>query len=158
MPKSSGSSALPAVALAVAALSLALAVFALLIQRDGEPDYTQAQRDDARAGICAAFDTVRTGVAVNTNREPPGGYSDIAAALATTATARAALFDGGQYLLARMDPATPPDLAVHVRSYAEQLMDIAAAATAGLPNSDPAQADRLRRAEEAGAQIAGLCG
>lgn len=149
---------LSAVALAVATLSLALAVFALLRQRDSEPDYTPAQRDEARAAVCSAFDSVRTGVAVNTNREPPGGYSDIAGALATTATARAALFDGGQYLLARMDPATPPELADHVRSYADQLMDIAAAATAGLPNSDPAQEARLQKAADLGAQIAGLCG
>ena len=158
MPKASGPSVLPAVALAVATLSLALAVFALLRQRDTEPDYTQAQRDDARATVCAAFDTVRTGVAVNTNREPPGGYADIAGALATTATARAALFDGGQYLLARTGPATPPDLAADIRSYADQLMDIAAAATAGLPNSDPAQAARLQQSADLGARIAGLCG
>ena len=71
--------------------------------------------------------------------------------------ARAALFDGGQYLLARMDPATPPELASEIRRFAGLVMDIGAAATAGVPDSDPVQADRLEQAEDASAQISGLC-
>lgn len=71
--------------------------------------------------------------------------------------ARAALFDGGQYLLARMDPATPPELASQIHRFADLVMDIGAAATAGVPDSDPVQADRLEQAEDASAQISGLC-
>lgn len=144
------------IALAVAVLALGVAMFALF-RPVGEPDYTDAQRSDAKAAVCAAYDTVRTGVATNTNTTPPGGAADIAGALAGAANARVALYDGGQYLLARLDPATPADLAAEVRRFGNQLMDIGAAATAGVPNTDPAQAGRLEAAEAASAAIAGLC-
>lgn len=145
-------------ALAVALLALGVSVFALLRTLDHGPDYTDEQRGAAETGICAAFDTVRTAVATNTNVEPPGGSGDIAGALATAANARVALFDGGQYLLARLDPATPADLAGEVRRFANQLMDIGAAATAGVPNTDPVQADRLRDAEAASTAVSDRCG
>lgn len=144
-------------ALAVAVFALGVAVFALLRTFDSEPDYTDAQRTDAQNAICSAFETVRTGVATNTNVEPPGGGDDIAGALAVSANARVALFDGGQYLLARLDPATPSDLAGEVRRFADQLMDIGAAATAGVPNTDPVQAARLQDAEAASTAISGRC-
>ncbi len=112
--------------------------------RPARPDYTDAQRSDAKAATCAAFDTVRTGVATNTNVTAPGGPDDIAGALAVAANARVALYDGGQYLLARLDPATPADLAAEIRTFGNQLMDIGAAATAGVPNTDPAQAGPAR--------------
>ena len=143
--------------LAVAVLSLGVAVFAVLRTVDRDPDYTDGQRAEARTAICAAFDTVRTGVATNTNIEPPGGSGDITGALAVAANARIALIDGGQYLLARLDPATSTDLAGDVRRFANQLMDIGAAATAGVPNSDPAQAARLQDAEQASTAISGRC-
>lgn len=141
-------------ALAVALLSLGVAVFALLRTLDHQPDYTDEQRAAAQSAICAAFQTVRTAVATNTNVEAP---ADIAGALGAAANARVALFDGGQYLLARLDPATPADLAGEVRRFANQLMDIGAAATAGVPNSDPVQADRLRDAEAASAAVSDRC-
>ena len=144
--------------LVVAVLALALAAFALFRTLDDDPAFTDAQRDDARTAICSAFDTVRTGVATNTNIAPPGGSGDISGALAVAANARVALFDGGQYLLARLDPATPTDLASEVRRFANQLMDIGAAATAGIPNSDPVQAGRLQDAEAASTAISGRCG
>ncbi|MFB1297493.1 hypothetical protein ACAG24_018425 [Mycobacterium sp. pW049] len=145
-------------ALAVAVLALGVAAFALLRTFDSGPEYTDAQRADAKSAICAAFETVRTGVATNTNAEPPGGSDDIAGALAVSANARVALLDGGQYLLARLDPATPSDLAGEIRRFANQLMDIGAAATAGVPNSDPVQAGRLQDAEAASTAISGRCG
>ncbi len=157
MARTSGGSGLSAFALAVALVSLGLAISALLRQCDSTPDYTQSQRDDARVRLCTAFATVRTGVATNTNREPPGGFDDVAGALAASANARVALFDGGQYLLARMDPAAPEVLAAQVRGFADLLMDIGAAATAGVPNSDPVQASRLEQAESASARIDALC-
>ncbi|MGE0215814.1 hypothetical protein [Mycolicibacterium sp.] len=143
-----------AVALAVALAALGIAVFALVRTFVGAPEYTDAQRADAAAGICAAFDTVRTGVATNTNLTPP---DDVSGALATAANARVALFDGGQYLLARLDPATPPELGDAVRRFADTLLDIGANATAGLPNSDPGQAARLDEAETAADTVARLC-
>ncbi|MDG4668843.1 hypothetical protein [Mycobacterium sp. 236(2023)] len=145
-------------ALAVAVLALGVAVLALFRTFDGEADYTDAQRTDAKTAICSAFEIVRTGVATNTNVTPPGGSDDIAGAMAVAANARVALFDGGQYLLARLDPATPTDLASEVRRFANQLMDIGAAATAGVPNTAAAQAGRLQDAEAASAAISGRCG
>lgn len=69
-----------------------------------------------------------------------------------------ALFDGGQYLLARLDPATPGDLAGEIEKFGNLLMDIGAAATAGVPNTDPVQAGRLEDAQAASTAITGLCG
>lgn len=143
--------------LAVAVLSLGVAVFAVFRTFSSEPDYTDAQRGEARTAICSAFETVRTGVATNTNIEAPGGSGDIAGALAVAANARIALLDGGQYLLARLDPATPTELAGEVRRFANQLMDIGAAATAGVPNTDPVQAGRLQDAEAASTAIRDRC-
>ncbi|UXA20322.1 hypothetical protein [Mycobacterium sp. SMC-4] len=144
-------------ALAVAVLALGVAVFALLRTLDSEPDYTEAQRTDAVAAVCQAFEMVRTAVATNTNTEPPGGSTDVAGALAAAANARVALLDGGQYLLARLEPATPADLADEIRRFANQLMDIGAAATAGVSNSDPVQAARLADAEAASATLSARC-
>ena len=144
-------------ALVLALLSLGVAAFALLRTTDTEPDYTDAQRSEAETAICAAFQTVRTGVQNNTNLEPPGGADDIGGALAVAANARVALYDGGQYLLARLDPATPDELADQIRRFGNQLMDIGAAATAGVPNTDPAQSRRLEDAEATSAVINALC-
>ncbi|MGE2834558.1 hypothetical protein [Mycobacterium sp. SMC-4] len=145
------------VSLSVAVLALVVAVFALIRTIDREPDYTEAQRAEATRATCAAYQTVRTAVGTNTNTEPPGGSTDIAGALAAAANARVALLDGGQYLLARLEPATPADLADDVREFANQLMDIGAAATAGVPNTDADQAARLAAAEAASAAISGRC-
>lgn len=145
------------VALVVAALSLGVAVVALLRAGSHEPEYTADQRSAAKATVCAAFETVSSGVAMNTNLAPPGGPDDIGGALAVAANARVALYDGGQYLLARLAPATPADLAGEIRNFGNQLMDIGAAATAGVPNTDPVQAGRLTAAEAAGTAVAGMC-
>ena len=67
------------------------------------------------------------------------------------------LYDGGQYLLARLDPATPTDLADTVREFANNCMDIGANATAGAPNDDPEQAARLKDADAANATITEMC-
>jgi hypothetical protein len=144
-------------ALAVAVLALGVAVFALLHAGADEPDYTDDQRSEAKAAICVAFETVSKGVTMNTNLVPPGGSNDIGGALAVAANARVALYDGGQYLLARLEPATPADLAREVGNFGNQLMDIGAAATAGVPNTDPVQAGRLKNAEAASTAISGLC-
>ncbi|WP_264067649.1 hypothetical protein [Mycolicibacterium komossense] len=121
------------------------------------PTYTDAQRADSKAKICTAFNTVRTGVSQNTNLVPPGGPDDVTGALAVAANARLSLYDGGQYLLARLDPSTAPELADAVRAFGNTLMDIGAASTAGAQNSDPQQAGRLRDADAANTTITNLC-
>jgi hypothetical protein len=103
------------------------------------------------------FGTVRNGVSQNTNLQAPGGPEDVVGNLAVAANARLALFEGGQYLLARVEPATPPELADAVRSFANNLMDIGAAATAGALNTDPDQAGRLHEADKLNGTVAGLC-
>ena len=54
-------------------------------------------------------------------------------------------------------PETPTELADAVRKFANNLMDIGARSTSGIPNSDPDQAARLKEADEANAKITELC-
>jgi hypothetical protein len=146
----------------VALIALGLATWALLrppphVSSAGDGvAYTDAQRAEGKTTICSAFDTVRKGVTLNTNLQAPDG-ADVVGSLAVAANARVSLYDGGQYLLARLAPATAPELADAVRSFANNLMDIGAAATAGVVNSEPAQAARLRDADALNTTIVGLC-
>ncbi|MGH3674758.1 MAG: hypothetical protein ACRDU5_03285 [Mycobacterium sp.] len=151
-----GQLALAAVA-AIAVVALGLSVWALLRPSNAEGDYNDAQRAEAKEKACAAADVVRRGVAINTNLAPPGGPEDVTGTLAVAANARVSLYDGGRYLLDRLDPATPADLADAVRSFGNNLMDIGAAATAGAQNSEPEQGARLRDADAANAKIRELC-
>jgi hypothetical protein len=149
------------ITLVVALVAAVLSVW-LLVQRAREgnpsaPNYTGSQRADAKQKICAATDVVRKGVSLNTNLQPPGGPEDVTGTLAVAANARVALYDGGQYLLARLDPATPPELSDAVKKFANLLMDIGAAATSGVQNSEPAQAARLKDADAANNSIMQMC-
>lgn len=114
------------------------------------PSFTEQQVADAKARACAAFETVRTGAALQTH--PDGGDP-----LAATANARLSLAVGNAYLLARLDPATPPPLAAAIRTLADDLLELAANALAGAMNDDPAQAKRLHNADAADARVAELC-
>jgi hypothetical protein len=149
------------VTLVLAVVAVALSGWTLYrLSREGTtsaPIYTGSQRSDAKQKICTAADVVRKGVSLNTNLQPPGGPQDVTGSLAVAANARVALYDGGQYLIARLDPATPPDLADAVKKFANGLMDIGAAATAGAQNSEPEQAARLKAADEANTTITNLC-
>ena len=88
--------------------------------------------------------------------QPPGGPEDVTVSGRWTAR-DPALYDGGQYLLARLDPATPPELADAVKKFGNLLMDIGAAATSGQQNSVPEQAARLKEADSANTTIMELC-
>jgi hypothetical protein len=145
-------------------LSLILAIAALAVagwawyrSEYSKPSYSDTQRAEAKAKACTAMDLVRRGVSLNTNLQPAGGPADVTGSMAVAANARVSLYDGGQYLLAKLDPATPSDLADAVRTFANNLMDIGAAATAGALNTDPDQAARLRDAEAANATVTELC-
>ena len=100
---------------------------------------------------------MRNGVQINTNLQPPGGPEDVTGSLAVAANARVALYDGGQYILARLQPDTPPELADAVREFANHLMDIGARSTSGIPNTDADQAARLKEADAANNRITNLC-
>ncbi|KUI02138.1 hypothetical protein [Mycobacterium sp. IS-3022] len=144
-------------------VSLVIAVAALavsgwtLYETNRSEEYDAAQIADAKATVCAAADVVRKGVSLNTNLRPEGGAQDVTGAQAVAANARISLYDGGQYLLQRLDPATPPELADKVLQFANSLMDIGAHATAGVPNDDPAQAKRLADADAENKAITALC-
>lgn len=148
--------------LAVFALVIALAALALSgwtwWQSRTAPSYSPEQQSAAQESICRAFASVRTGVATNTHLAAPGGDGDVTGSLAAAANARGALMDGGQYLLARLEPATPPDLADTVRRFANGLLDFGAAATAGAQNSDPEQAGRQRDLDTLSGSLSQMCG
>jgi hypothetical protein len=148
------------ITLLIAVVAVALGGWALFRSMDSgssKPSYSDSQRADAKVKICGAMDVVRRGVSLNTNLQPEGGPGDVTGSLAVAANARLALFNGGQYLLGRLDPATPTDLSDDVRNFANTLLDIGAAATAGAQNSEPAQAARLKDADSANKTITELC-
>ena len=150
-----------AITLVVALAAAALSGWLLFrISREGtpnSPNYSGAQRSDAKQKICTATDVVRKGVSLNTNLQPPGGPEDLTGSLAVAANARISLYDGGQYLLARLDPAAPTELADTAKKFANLLMDIGANATAGSQNSQPEQAARLKEADAANTKVTELC-
>jgi hypothetical protein len=149
--------ALTIISLVVAAAALGVAGWALYRSDHAEADYSSEQIADAKVKACDAVDVVRRGVSLNTNLMPAGGPADITGAQAVAANARVSLYDGGLYLMARLDPAIPKPLAEKVREFADSLMDIGANATAGTTNDDPAQAERLKAADSTSAALTELC-
>lgn len=146
-------------AVVLSLIAVGLSAWAALRPARGadEVTYTSAQQNDAKTAICAAANLVRKGVSLNTNIQIPGGQEDVTGSLAVAANARVSLSDGGQYLIARLEPATPTELATAVKEFANTLMDIGAAATAGSPNTDPDQAARLRTADTQNTAVTDLC-
>jgi hypothetical protein len=145
------------IALAIALVAIALAAWPLLHPLKANitaPPATDQQVADAKARACTAFNTVRSAVSLQTHVDPGG---DPAAVQAVAANARLAMAAGGSYLLARLDLATPPPVAAAIRSFADDLQDIAMNTLAGATNDDPAQAARLRDVEAVSAQTADLC-
>ena len=162
--ESSRGSVFSILALVVALVAAGLAVWALVKERPAAPTesaqssvFTGDTTDDPKGSVCQAFTLVRNGVQLNTNLQPAGGPADVTGVLAVAANARISLFDGGQYLMARLQPDTPADLAEQVRKFANQLMDIGARSVAGIANSDPDQAARLKDADLTNAQIGAMC-
>jgi hypothetical protein len=158
LPRRGGAVAIIALVLSLIAVGLS-AWTAFRPAHDGpaEATHTTAEESAAKLAICRAADVVRKGVSLNTNLQSPGGEADVTGALAVAANARLSLSDGGQYLIARLDPAVPKELADAVKGFANTLLDIGAAATAGSPNTEPDQAARLRTADSENAKVAELC-
>lgn len=147
-----------AVAAILALIAIGLSAWALLRPAPGsEGSFSDSQHADAKAKVCAAFEMVRRGVNVNTSLSVPGGPDDQTGTLAVAANARLSLYNGGLYLMDRLDPATPKELADTVSGFANVLMDIGAAATAGTPDSDPDQAARLKDADATNTKISEMC-
>jgi hypothetical protein len=112
------------------------------------------QSDDAKAGVCAAFDMVRKAVSTQTNIDLG---PDPVAREAVAANARLATLGGGAYLLSRLNPATPRELLDAVRSFANNLQDIGLNQLVGASNTDPTVAALLNEAQSASRQIADMC-
>jgi hypothetical protein len=121
------------------------------------PTFSDTEKNDAKTKLCAAFELVRAGVANSSALQSPGGDEDVTGALAVAANARLALYGGGQYLLSRIEPAAPADVADAVRKFGNTLMDIGAAAMAEVPKSDPGQDARLKEADTQNAAVEELC-
>jgi hypothetical protein len=140
-------------ALLIAAIAIGVAIWAL-VRTPGEAAVNAQQSDDAKARVCVAFDMVRKAVSVRTNADLG---PDPVAKEAVAANARLATLGGGEYLLSRLDEATPPKLADVVRSFANNLEDIGMNQLVGVPNTDPSVAARLSEAQAASRQIADIC-
>jgi hypothetical protein len=140
-------------ALLIAVVAVALAIWALV---SGPSNATEAamQTGDPKVRLCDAFDTVTKAVSLQTHTDL--GQDPVPQA-AVAGSARLALFGGGQYLLNRLDPATPPELTDPVRAFANDLQDIGVNALAGVSNSVPEQSARLMDADALRKQIAELC-
>ena len=140
------------VALLIAIVAVALAIWALMSASSKAP--ATALAGDPKMRVCTAFATVSNAVNLQTHADL--GLDPVALE-AVAANARLALVGGGQYLLSRVDSATPPELADAVRSFADHLQDIGMDLLAGVPNSDPIQADRMAEADATRKQLVDLC-
>ena len=96
---------------------------------------------------------MRTAVSKQTNAD---FGPDPVAREAVAANARLATVGGGSYLLARLDPALPAELADAVRTFATDLQDIGMKQLAGIPNTDPALSDQLKAAQATSTRITDL--
>lgn len=158
--RSGGGRVLPVLALIIALAAVGLAgwvAFRPAQKPAAAPAYTVTEQTDAKTKICAATELVRKGVSLNTNLQPPGGEADVTGSLAVAANARISLSNGGQYLLARLDPATPRQLADDVTTFANTLLDIGAASIAGALNTDPEQAARLTEIDGLNTKLVADC-
>ena len=138
-------------ALLVAVVAGVLAVWALMSASSGA---SVKLAGDPKMRVCTAFNAVSQAVTGQTHNDL--GPDPVAQA-AVAGNARLALLGGGQYLLSRLDSATPSELADPVRSFANDLQDIGIYALAGVPNTDAVQAGRLTQADLTRKQIVDLC-
>lgn len=141
------------ISLGLAVISLGVAIWALM-HKPGNPEPTSQQVADAKSRACAAYIVVHNAVALQTHVDLG---SEPVAAQAVAANAHLAESAGASYLLDRLDPATPADLAGAIRSFANSLQDISIYVQAGVSNTDPAQAARLRDGDASSQRVADLC-
>lgn len=147
-------------ALVIAVVAVLLAGWALLKPVSGAPDVeagfaNSKQGDgDAKTVACDAYSTVSAAVSKQTHAEVG---NDPASIEAVAANSRLAMAGGAQYLLTRTTADTPAELANAIGEFAGSLQNIAINALAGIPNTDPIQAEQLSTAEESNRKIAELC-
>ena len=143
-------------AVLIAVIAMALAVWAVLrpVRANNPASPTAQQIAAAKERACAAYAAVRTAVLLQTHADP--GTNSVAVQ-AVAANARLAMDGGGSYLLGHLDPATPPQLAESIRSFATDLQELAIYALAGAGNDDPGQVARVHDGEALSTKIADLC-
>ena len=144
---------IPAAALALAVLAVALAAWSLL-RPAGTAATSTTTAADAKARACSAYATVSNAVSLQTHGDLG---PDPVAKQAVAANARLAMSTGSSYLLAQLDPNTPGPVAEAVRSFAGHLQGVAIFSLNGVSNDDPAQAARLNAAQEDSSKLAELC-
>lgn len=117
------------------------------------PTYTDQEGVEAKAQVCAAYGKVHHAVLVNTGRNG----EDPASIFAIAANARMALFDGGGYLLAKLDqaPAAPADLATAVRALVGAYQQLAIDYLAEVP--EPEQQASLQTVDATNAPVFEMC-
>jgi hypothetical protein len=154
------------IALIVAAAALVIALIAgglagwtfySIKQATKAPVTDSTEQASAKTSLCDATVLVRKGISANNTLPIPGGAGDQVGALLKAANARVALVNGAQYLMTKLTPAVPDDLAEAVHKFADTLVEIGAAAATGIANDDPEQANRLHDADTYAAQINDLC-
>lgn len=157
-------SPLTPIALVIALIATGLAVWALLSMPDESSAAQGMPAGDAASGasasgdpkqrLCDAAQVVAVAVQMQTNAnlgpEP-------AAVEAVAANARLAMLGGGEYLLTELGPDTPPEMVDTARSFANSLRAIGINALAGVPNAEPAQADRIKAWEESRKKLGEMC-
>ena len=141
------------VALLIAVVAVALAIWALMSASSKAPAAAKLA-GDPKMRVCTAFDTVSKAVQLQTHLDLG---PDTVPQMTVAANARLALVGGGQYLLSRLDSATPPELADAVRSFANDLQEIGINALAGVSNDDPVQAGRITDGDATRKQLVDLC-
>jgi hypothetical protein len=82
---------------------------------------------------------------------------DPVARQAVAANARLATLAGGEYLLSRLDPGLPLELADALRSFANNLQDVGMYQLAGVPNTDPILTAKMSDAQSASQQLTDMC-
>ncbi|WP_445166320.1 hypothetical protein ACTXG7_20995 [Mycolicibacterium sp. Dal123E01] len=141
------------VALVVALIAAGLGGWALLrpAPKAADPAAAPQQPGDPKTNACTAWRTVSSAILLQTHADPGAEVQGVAA------NARLAMSGGATYLFNHLNPGVPADIADPIRSFATGLQDISINALAGVPNSDPAQAERLRNAEATNIKLAELC-
>ncbi|WP_319458270.1 hypothetical protein [Mycobacterium sp. RTGN3] len=139
----------------IAVVALGVAIWALLRPpSDTPPPPSSQQVADAKGRACAAYNTVRTAVARQTQADLG---TDPIASQAVAANARLAMAVGSQHLVDNLSPAVPPELAELLRSLATDLQDLTINALAGTAEDEASQVARLQGLEANSAKIVELC-
>ena len=160
--------------LGLVALLIALAALAIALVNVIRPDWTEKfdktpvttaaapagpselQVAEAKTKACDAYNLVGSAVTLRSNVDLGPTPAPIDLAVVET-NARQTFTAGNTYLLSRVDPATPAQLATIVKNFASDLEDVAINSLAGVNNDDPAQAARLQNMVDLNGQINELC-